>query len=66
MRIQSILDAPAKVSLKQLVWTASVLPRVVMARPCKWLEIEVVYKGSFSHQDTGMKKVVLRTADDLV
>jgi hypothetical protein len=65
MHIKRILDFPANASLNQLVWTAKILPRVVMHRPREWLEIQVVHNGRSYPNHAGMKKVVLRMADEL-
>jgi hypothetical protein len=65
MHIKRILDDPANVSLNQLVWTAKILPTVVMDRPREWLEIQVVHYGSSYPNHAGMKKVILRMAGEL-
>jgi hypothetical protein len=65
IHIKHILDVPANASLKQLVWTVSILPKAAAIQHREWLEIQVVHNGSFSHRNAGMKKVVYRTADGL-
>jgi hypothetical protein len=65
MHIEHILNKSTTMLVKQLVWTASILPKAVTLSRCQWLQIEVVYNGNLSNHDAGMKKVVLRTADEM-
>jgi hypothetical protein len=65
MHIEHILDDPANIFLRQLVWTTSSLPKAVAIQHRGWLEIQVMHNGSFSYHNAGMKKVVYRTADAL-
>jgi hypothetical protein len=65
MHIEHILNKSTNMLLKQLVWTASILPKAVTLSPRQWLQIEFVHNGNFSNHDAGMKKVVLRSADEM-
>jgi hypothetical protein len=65
VNIEDLLKAPANVTLKQLVWTASILPAPTASDPVEWLEIGTVKaRGAAYGPSAGMKKIVLRTKKD--
>jgi hypothetical protein len=64
--IENLLKAPANIALKQLVWTASILPATMPSDPVEWLEIGIVKaRGTASGASAGMRKILLRTKEQL-
>ncbi|KAF2128956.1 hypothetical protein P153DRAFT_376285 [Dothidotthia symphoricarpi CBS 119687] len=64
--LERVLDAPANVLLKQLVWTANTLSTATPRDPAEWIEIAVMMGRVASHpHPTTIRKIVLRERTDL-
>jgi len=65
MQVEDMLANPANLALKQLVWTANILPSALPSQPAAWLEIGLVGARSAAYGHSGMRKILFKRADDL-
>lgn len=65
-QLERFLESPANDALMRLIWTGNILLAVEPLKAPVWIEIGVVqYKGYRREYRRGLRKVVLKTADDV-
>lgn len=69
-QLERFLGHPDRLSLWRLIWTADIVKALKPSSPLEWVEVGVVHNWvpdriRATRRTFGMKKIVLRKADDV-